>query len=40
MVCYYEPLLLLVLFVMNIYATLKSDDKPRGPKVTDKVNIA
>ncbi|OZC12855.1 peptidyl-prolyl cis-trans isomerase, cyclophilin-type [Onchocerca flexuosa] len=30
-----ELLLLLILCVMNIYAT--SDDEPKGPKVTDKV---
>ncbi|VDM09847.1 unnamed protein product [Wuchereria bancrofti] len=28
---------LLLLCVLNVYATLKSDDEPKGPKVTDKV---
>lgn len=40
MVWHYGSLLLLVLCVMNIYATLKPDDEPKGPKVTDKVNVA
>ncbi|VDN88593.1 unnamed protein product [Brugia pahangi] len=28
---------LLLLCLLNVYATLKSDNEPKGPKVTDKV---
>uniref|UniRef100_A0A158Q777 Peptidyl-prolyl cis-trans isomerase n=1 Tax=Elaeophora elaphi TaxID=1147741 RepID=A0A158Q777_9BILA len=37
MVWHHGPLLLLILCVMSIYATLKPEDQPKGPKVTDKV---
>ncbi|KAL3997863.1 Peptidyl-prolyl cis-trans isomerase B [Acanthocheilonema viteae] len=37
MVWQHGSLLLLVLYVMNIHGTLRSDDEPKGPKVTDKV---
>lgn len=39
MTCGYLPLSVLLLSVclVNIYATLNSDDKPKGPKVTDKI---
>lgn len=32
-------LLLLILFIFNIHAALEPDDEPKGPKVTDKVNV-
>ncbi|CAG9532027.1 unnamed protein product [Cercopithifilaria johnstoni] len=37
MVWHYGSLLLFVLCVRSIYATTRSDDEPKGPKVTDKV---
>uniref|UniRef100_A0A915PST1 Peptidyl-prolyl cis-trans isomerase n=1 Tax=Setaria digitata TaxID=48799 RepID=A0A915PST1_9BILA len=38
MIRHCESLMLLLLMgVMNTYAALKSDDEPKGPKVTDKV---